>query len=207
MKQGAKMIKAILFDYDGVMTAGVEDGIPSRRLAKELGITYEKASEWIMNAWDEYSTGRATEEETWNTIESQYGQPIGPSQRDIWYTWEELTPLPEMVDLVKQVKAAGYKVGIVSNVFQQTADIIRAGGGYDGFDFVVLSYEVGARKPEAKIYEEALSHLEGLAPDEVLFLDDRERGTLGAEALGIQTIHVTNHAEAINEVQKLIKAA
>jgi HAD superfamily hydrolase (TIGR01509 family) len=201
------MIKAFLFDYDGVMTAGVDDKTPSEKLAKALGVTVEKASEWIMNVWAPYSCGLATEVETWNGIEAQYGQPIGPNQRDIWFKWEELTPLPEMVELIKQVKAAGYKVGIVSNVFKETAEIIRSHGGYEHFDFVVLSYEVGSRKPEAKIYEAALAHLDGIAANEVIFLDDRERGTVGAEQLGIQTIQVTDHAKAIEQVQELIKIA
>jgi len=201
------MIKAFLFDYDGVMTAGVNYVGPSEKLAKNLGVAVEKASEWIMSVWEPYSTGIATEEETWNGIEAQYGRPIGPDQRDIWYKWEELTPLPEMVELVKQVKAAGYKVGLVSNIFKETATIIRSNGGYDHFDFIVLSNEVGSRKPEAKIYEVALAQLDGIAANEIMFLDDRERGTLGAEKVGMQTIHVTDHEMAIKEVKKLIGAA
>lgn len=129
------MIKAFLFDYDGVITAGVEDNIPAKRLAHNLSISFEKASEMIIGIWDGFSIGKLTESEVWQKFEQQYGRPIGQSQRDIWYTWKELTPLPEMIKLVQKLKANGYIVGLISNALPQTATIIRKHGGYDTFDF------------------------------------------------------------------------
>ncbi|MDB5160336.1 MAG: hypothetical protein JWO99_599 [Candidatus Saccharibacteria bacterium] len=197
------MIKAFLFDYDGVMTAGVQDGVPASRLAEQLGVSPEKASEWIATIWNPYSTGAMSDEEAWFEIEKQYGKPISPDQRDIWYKWKELTPLPEMVELVEELKTKGYAVGLLSNVFPVTAQLVREHGGYEGFDFVVLSCEAGARKPDPKVYETALAQLKGIDASEVIFLDDRERCIVGAEELGISGIHVTDHGRAIKEVREL----
>jgi epoxide hydrolase-like predicted phosphatase len=197
------MIKAFLFDYDGVMTTGVQDGVPASRLADKIGVTQEKASEWIATIWNPYSTGAMSDEDAWFEIEKQYGKPISPEQRDIWYKWEELMPLLEMIELVKELKTKGYTVGLLSNVFPVTAQLIRENGGYQGFDFIVLSCEAGARKPDPKVYETALAQLKDVDVSEVIFLDDRERCIEGAEKLGIKGIHVTDHGKAIEEVHQL----
>lgn len=196
------MIKAFLFDYDGVITAGVQDGIPASRLANNLNVSIERASEWIVSIRAPYSTGSITDKEVWNEIENLYGKPISSEQRDIWYTWKELEPLPQMIALVDHLKSKGYVVGLLSNVLPVTAQLIREYGGYAYFDFLVLSCEAGARKPDQKVYETALAQLKDMNPNEVVFLDDREPCVVGAEKLGIKAIHVT----AIEEVHKLIDA-
>ena len=198
------MIKAILLDYDGVVTAGVKDNVPAIRLAKNLNVSIEKATEWIVNIWDGFSTGKLNEQDAWRIIEKQYGQPVDSQQRDIWYTWEELKPLQEMLVLVRELKTKGYRVGLLSNVLPVTAQLIRENGGYDEFDFTVLSYEVGARKPSPLMYETALANLKGTKPEEVLYLDDRQPLTVAARELGIKSLHVMNHAEAIKKVIQLI---
>lgn len=70
----------------------------------------------------------------------------------------------------------------------------------------MLSCEAGARKPDLKVYESALAKLPGVAPQDVVFLDDREACVIGAGNLGMKTIHVTDHAKAIEEVRKIIQS-
>lgn len=200
-----KRYKAFLFDYDGVITAGVKDNTPAIKLAKNLGTSVEKAADWIVSIWDGLSTGKLTEQEAWQKIEEQYGQPISLEQRDIWYTWKDLKPLPEMLELVRNLKDRGYAVGLLSNVLPITSRLIRQNGVYDEFDFTVLSCEIGARKPAPLMYETALIKLGNVRPDEVVYLDDREPLTLAASKLGIRTIYVTEHAEAIKEAYRLIE--
>lgn len=94
------MIKAFLFDYDGVMTVGADNTIPIKNLANNLGIKDGRASEWIENIWDAYSTGELSSEKAWQKIEAQYGKEITSEQKNIWFEWNDLRPLPEMVELV-----------------------------------------------------------------------------------------------------------
>lgn len=198
------MIKAFLFDYDGVITAGVPDNSTGVRLGRNLGISTEEASKLIVSIWNEFSTGRMSEREAWQKIERQYGKPISDRQRDAWNTWDELRPLPKMLELVRTLKSKGYPVGLLSNVLPVTAQLIHQNGGYDDFDFVVLSCEVGARKPNAKMYHTALSKFKDIKPDEVLYLDDREPLTIAASKLGIQSLHVSSHDKTIRAVLGLV---
>ncbi len=197
-------MKAFLFDYDGVITPGVDVKIPAKRLANNANVTIDKASEAITEIWDGYSTGKLSFEETWINIEKQLGKKISTDKRDIWFGWKDLTPIPFMLTFVVELKTRGYPVGLLSNVFQETADVIRLNGGYDRFDFTILSCEVGVRKPDRKIYEIAMNKLEGIDKSEVVFLDDRQHAIDGAKEFGLQTIHVLNQEDAIKEVYQLL---
>jgi putative hydrolase of the HAD superfamily len=197
------MIKAFLFDYDGVITVGVTDNAPAERLAQQIGVPVGTAAEWIRTLWEPHVRGFTSEDEFWRGIEQYHGGPIDSGQRDIWHTWDELTPLPEMLQLVRMLKAKGYSVGLLSNATALTARVIRAHGGYNEFDFTVISSEVGHKKPEPEIYQIALGKLPGIAPKEVLFLDDRETGVVAAQKLGVQTIFFTDRAKAIAEVRSI----
>jgi putative hydrolase of the HAD superfamily len=56
------------------------------------------------------------------------------------------------------------------------------------FDAVVISHEVGMRKPEARIFQHAVGLL-GLAPEQCVFVDDIKANIVAAEALGMTGIH------------------
>jgi len=199
------MIRAFLFDYDGVITRGVPDGTLVKRLTQNLHISNVQAAEWIGAIWTPFVTGKMSEEAVWQFIEEKYGKPIAVSQRDVWYRWAELTPLPEMIAFVRMLKSKGYPVGVVSNATAPTKEEVRKNGGYDEFDFAILSCETGYKKPDPQIFQIALERLPGLTTSEVLFLDDQERVLVGAKAFGFRTILVKDHAKAVREINDLLR--
>ena len=199
------MIRAVVFDYDGVITAGVDDTVIPARLAQSLDISTQLASEWLATIWSPFMKAEITENEVWSLFEAKYQKPITQDQRSIWLRWEELVPLPEMLDLVKALKSQSYSVGILSNVFEPTRELIRVHGGYDGYDFTVLSSEVGCKKPDADIFGLVQQKLSGLAFTEMIFLDDREASIITARGLGVNAIHVKDHSAAIKQVRELLK--
>jgi epoxide hydrolase-like predicted phosphatase len=198
------MIKAFLFDYGGVMTAGGAGFELPERLAANIGVTDDEAWQMLGPVWSDYSRGKITEAELWAYVEKEHGQPILAAQRDIWNKWPDMRPLPEMVELVRRLKAKGYRVGLLSAVIPNTMAEIRSHGGYDAFDFTILSCEVGYSKPDPEIYELAMRKLPGMQPDEVVFLDDQERFLVPAREMGMQTILVRNAAQAIEDAEALL---
>jgi putative hydrolase of the HAD superfamily len=89
-----------------------------------------------------------------------------------------------MVGLFRRLRAGGVPTGMLSNSW---------GGGYprelfpELFDAVVISSEVGMRKPEQRIFRHAADLL-GLAPSECIFIDDIEANVVAAEQLGFTGI-------------------
>ena len=80
-----------------------------------------------------------------------------------------------------------YKLALVSNCFVGLSDILRALNLIHFFECIVLSYEVGVRKPGRRIYLEALQRLK-LRPEECIFVSDAISDLEGARKLGLKTI-------------------
>ncbi len=81
------------------------------------------------------------------------------------------------------------QLALVSNCAIGTADVIDALGIRDYFEAVILSYEVGVRKPEKRIYLEALAQLE-LEPHVCIFVADEISDLEGARNVGLKTVLV-----------------
>ncbi|HEY5988177.1 MAG TPA: HAD-IA family hydrolase, partial [Streptosporangiaceae bacterium] len=67
------------------------------------------------------------------------------------------------------------------------------------FDAVVISAEVGMRKPEERIFRHAIGML-GLTPRECVFIDDIEANVAAAEAVGMTGVL---HSDPVATVARL----
>jgi len=94
-------------------------------------------------------------------------------------------PADSMYEAVRAIRAAGLRTGLLSNSWGM-ADYPRHLFP-DMFDVVVISAEVGMRKPEERIFRHATGLL-GLDPGECVFVDDVQVNVAAAEALGITAI-------------------
>lgn len=100
----------------------------------------------------------------------------------------------EAISLLDAVRRRGLKVGIVSNTPDPPdlwLDNLAADGVTEHVDAVVLSSQVGLRKPAPEIYRAVLDAL-GVEPSNALFVGDRVREDIqGPAALGMRTCLVT----------------
>ncbi|MEP6758394.1 MAG: HAD family hydrolase [Actinomycetota bacterium] len=87
---------------------------------------------------------------------------------------------------IAALRARGDKTALVSNCSSGTRAIVERLGLVEAFDAVVLSFELGARKPSVAIYQEALRGLDA-DPIDAIFVDDQTAYCDGARALGIDT--------------------
>jgi putative hydrolase of the HAD superfamily len=106
-----------------------------------------------------------------------------------------------MQDLLRRVRAAGLRTAMLSNswgVGIYPADVLA-----ELFDAVVISAEVGMRKPEERIFRHAAGLL-GLDPAECVFIDDIEANVLAAEALGMTGVLHTDPAATEGRLAELL---
>lgn len=97
----------------------------------------------------------------------------------------------ELVAYVSELKAAGHKIGLLSNMGEQTYEELFPDGD-QLFDEVLLSYREGIVKPHPAIYEMIATRM-GLSTGECVMIDDLEVNCDGAEIAGMQSIqHITN---------------
>ncbi|MCA1840274.1 MAG: HAD family hydrolase [Actinomycetota bacterium] len=111
-----------------------------------------------------------------------------------------IRPEPSVVMAVKRVREAGYLTALLSNSWG--ADGYPRETFDDLFDQVVLSGEVGLRKPHAEIYELAAQRL-GVPASRCVFVDDLAINTKGAEAVGMIAIHHKDPVDTVREIERL----
>jgi putative hydrolase of the HAD superfamily len=92
---------------------------------------------------------------------------------------------------LRRLRAAGFRLGLVSNI-SLLGDLVREDlenlGLLDLFESVVLSSEVGLRKPHPHVYEYALTEL-GVPAPQAIFVGDRLREDIGGpQQLGMRAI-------------------
>ncbi|MFH8626278.1 HAD family hydrolase [Streptomyces vietnamensis] len=194
----AAAVEAAVFDYGGVLTRPVKESIAAWIEAD--GIDPHSFSR-TLRAWmsrgapagtpvHRLETGELTVEEfdallaaELTTIDGRPVDRVGVLSR----LFAGMRPDPEMFELVEELSELGVRVALLSNSWGNTYPRERIDGL---FDPVVISGEVGLRKPEAPIYELTLTRL-GVPAGSALFLDDAEPNVLGARAVGMRAhLHV-----------------
>ncbi|WP_326548140.1 HAD-IA family hydrolase [Mycolicibacterium sp. ND9-15] len=106
--------------------------------------------------------------------ESLYGLLIDP------LNW---TPYPDTADVLRNLSRQGIKTAVVSNIGFDVRAAFESIGVAEFVDEFVLSFEVGAVKPDAAIFETALARL-GVAPGDAVMVGDSDEADGGARALG-----------------------
>lgn len=107
-------------------------------------------------------------------------------ERHLWCSVRDRTH-----ESLGRLRAAGLRLGIVSNSDGRVEEALAASGLRDYFDVVIDSSLVGVEKPDPAIFRAALNAL-GLGPEEALYVGDLyEVDVLGARAAGIEAVLLT----------------
>lgn len=95
----------------------------------------------------------------------------------------------DSLPVLRELRATGYKLAVVSNCSPSTRPVVQRLGLEDETDAVVLSCEVGVSKPAPGIFRTALARLE-VEPHRTVFVDDRRDYLDGARQLGMGTYRI-----------------
>ena len=107
------------------------------------------------------------------------------------------------VEFIKQLKANGYKVYLLSNYGRRHFQLDQHNYKFMKYvDGGIISYQVHHIKPEPEIYE-ALINQYHINPMEAVFLDDLQENLDGAKPFGFHTIQVKTQEQAIDDLKKL----
>lgn len=186
------MINNIIFDLGNVLLnfkplEYLYSKIPEKRKALQIYEEIFKSEEWLM-----LDRGLITEEEAVNAI-CDRNIAHSPLIKYVMYNWYQmLTPIEEVVDILKELKNEGLKIYFLSN-FHLLAyeDVFKRYEFFQYFDGGILSYKEKLMKPEEDIYT-ILIKTYGISPKESIFIDDTKENIEGATRLGFKSILFTN---------------
>lgn len=199
------MVKAILFDIDNTLYSYDDAHAAAFRLLldyvrRELGVEEEEFLRLHREA-DRLLRIRAGENCAaihnrlirYQIILEELGRPLRHAPRMSRLYWDtllaETRPLPGMTDCVRRLRAAGYRLGIGSNMTAacQYAKLEKL-DVLDQMDFIVTSEEAGAEKPDRKLFL-LCAEKAGCPPEACVFVGDSLRhDALGALAARMRPV-------------------
>ncbi len=212
MTETTKLFDAVLFDFGGViLTSPFEafatyeqaNGLPEN-LIRTINSTHPDTNAWAL--FERGDVDVAGFVEKFNAEAAALGHVVDGR---VILELIKGQVRPEMVEVLRRVKAAGYATACLTNNFRASNDDADVAGGsgradvddvMSMFDHVVESSRVGVRKPELGFYEIALDLVKAPA-DRCVFLDDLGINLKPARAMGMTTIKVVGADEAISELE------
>jgi len=205
----------VITDWGGVLTGPLLDTVRAWIAADDIDFDSYLAvmRPWVTGAYESTAAvnpihalelGQCTDAEFEQLLAAQIvrrdGTPV-PAAGLLDRMFAATTLSQPMLELLRQLRAAGVRTALLSNSWGVT--------GYptqlfpELFDAVVISAEVGMRKPEERIFRHA-AQLLGLPPGECVFVDDLEANVLAAEALGMTGVWHTDPAETVARLGALV---
>ncbi|MFN8159946.1 MAG: HAD family phosphatase [Solirubrobacterales bacterium] len=203
-------VTAVVSDFGGVLTtplvesfAAVQDstGIPTAALGTAMARIAEREGRHPLF---ELETGRVSEADFLATMAAELEPDLGhrpEMHRFSEIYFEALDPNPPMIELMRELRASGLRMALLTNNVREWEPLWRAMLPVDEiFETVVDSAFVGCRKPDPEIYELTLERL-GLEAGDCLFVDDIEVNCRAAQDLGMGAVHFRDNGQAIPEVR------
>lgn len=204
------MIKAVLFDFGGVVTTS-----PFEAFAH-----YEEANGFPVGLIRSINSTNP-DDNAWAKLERSdvdadgFSELFAAEAAERGFELDGHTVLnmlagsvrPRMVEAIRRIKDAGFAVACLTNNFTPRSETEKARPDTEAvmamFDEVVESSVVGIRKPEPEFYLKALSLL-GIEATEAVFLDDLGINLKPAKAMGMTTIKVVDFEDALAELSAVL---
>jgi putative hydrolase of the HAD superfamily len=208
-------IQAVISDFGGVLTTPLfnsfaafqdETGIPTDALGRAMQRIFERDG---AHPLFELERGKLTESEFLDLMRTELAAELGHEPElhrfsEIYF--DALDPNDAMIELMRDVKARGYRMALLTNNVREWEPLWRAMLPVDEiFEVVVDSAFTGVRKPDREIYELTLERLGGIAAQSCLFVDDVEVNILAARELGMEVVHFQSNDQAIAEIEESLR--
>ena len=197
--------RAVIFDFGEVLCRP-----PDPEIVGLMSRTFHLAPERFLDLYypsrRPYDRGDLTPDEYWKNfavgadvaLEDTFIETLQKWDHEMWNR-----VVPEMIEWQGNLRDAGYKTAILSNMQRDMSEYVRRNFEWvRRFDCLIFSGEVRLAKPEKEIYEQTIRCL-GVKHSEALFVDDREENLQAASALGITGIRVQSIAQLRNDLETM----
>lgn len=194
------MIKAVFFDFDGVLTREAS-GTASivKYISRKTGIDEVQFNNEYRKFKPDLLLGKVTHEQIWDNLCDALNQKIPFQVLVDSFLNTELDH--QIISLVRKIKAMGYKVGVITDNKIDRIKVISDLYKLDElFDMICVSAYQGLLKLGKEIFSEAAKNT-GVYPSEAVFIDNNPENLIAPKELGMYVIHF-DHDE--REYAKLI---
>ncbi|ABR91642.1 hydrolase, HAD superfamily [Janthinobacterium sp. Marseille] len=199
-------IRAVAFDVFGTIVEIGDKRRPYKQLMQKI---YKAGREKdLKDAELLMSTNIA-----FSNVPSLFDMNLSPEEislleKELMSELSTITLYPEVLFTLNSLKEAGYKIGLCSNLATPYAKPVKELLPFE-LDAYAWSFEVGAIKPEERIYQKLCEALHCM-PNEVLMIGDTlEEDYLGSRSFGMHALHLNRScesqmAESISKLDELL---
>ena len=196
-------INTIIWDIGGVLER-TEDPTPRRQIADRLGMTVGQLSALIFGDTTQFKVqlGQVSRDEHLEYVQEQLGLTTRTDLDQVlteFFSGDRLDT--DLVDYIRRLKTK-YTTAVLSNYSEILREkITNTWQIGDAFDHLIISAEVGHKKPDAKIYQIAMEKA-SCSPGEAVFIDDFIENISAAEDFGIHGIHFQNVDQVLDQLHE-----
>ncbi len=195
------MIKAIFFDLHKVVTYG-EFAAIEHTVARRANVSPEVVTQFHRDHLDGLLVGSVTSQDMLTAFGLDAKMTV-PQLLAIWT--EEVSALmyadPAILELLLKLRN-NYTLAALTNLTEQRYEADVFMGLYAYFDFSILSFKEGIKKPDHRFFLRALEEAACL-PSEAVFIDDQIKNTDAAQELGIHAIQYKNYEHLMERLKLL----
>ncbi len=207
-------IKAIIFDVGGVLKIGRfsimkfkvgDEESYHLDMSKYLQMSLDSWFDAIDKVYVDSFEGKIKEKEVSKII----AKNLGVDLQDLIKTSDKVFKKffkknKKLYKIAFDLKKRGYVVGILSDQWVFSKRVLTPREDVKGFSPVIISCDVGVRKPDVRIYKLLMKKLrkkhKGIKASEVLFIDNRDYNLKPARRLGMKVILFKNNKQVVREM-------
>ncbi len=183
------MIKAIVFDFYGVLIPDAYDSWLERHNLKREGVYSDLAYQ--------FDQGSLSQAEFLDRMSQAIGHQV--TYNDIH--GQKAVIDQQLVHFIRQLKS-NYKIGLLSNASTTLRSKLQTLGIANLFDEIIISSEVGHAKPSDEIFQIAVNTIR-LQPSQIVFIDDRQTNVSAAirnNLTGIRYVNINSLKDNLKQL-------
>ncbi len=196
-------IRGIVFDLGGVLVRSFEFNF-YKVAGRKIGLSPSTIAKIAESEWATLEVGKETNSELWHRIAKKLGNPgLGNVLASLWlrHYKRDAKIKKAVLEIVKRLHHK-YKMGVISNTQREHSIVDRKRGLFKHFDVVLLSNEIGLRKPQHEIFALASEKLR-VPPQNLLFIDDDSRWTTTAKRYGWKALRFISARQLKKSLKRL----
>lgn len=205
MKEG---IKAIIFDIGGVLQLNSQQrkfqeqkhysGV-HQTIARKLKISLDQYFDSIDSAYAKSLEGKITKKKLLEIFSKNLEISQKKIERLYYKAYEKKFKLnKKLIQKANELKRLGYKIGILSDQWHLSKKALLPRKFFKNFNSIVLSCDIGIRKPNPKMYKLISKRLK-IKPSNILFIDNQKWNIKPARILGMKTIIFKSNKQLFKE--------